>query len=140
MVRRIVQQSAASGVAHVNFGSGPSSRRAESGAGDAQIMPDYSGRWNTDRAGLVAPGSDHDRAPPHDAGMARTLSHGAFLDALSRATGGLDRDAYAARGAVYEREYKSLLRRLYSANPPLTDAEIDAVLSAFRDAVRATEI
>ena len=58
---------------------------------------------------------------------------------LSRAVAGLDRDAYAARGAVYDREHKALLRRLFAANSRLADAEIDEAQWAFREAIRRIE-
>jgi hypothetical protein len=62
-----------------------------------------------------------------------------YYTPLSRAVAGLDRDSYASRGAVYEREHKALLRRLFSANPPRSDAEIDQEQQAFRDAIRRIE-
>ena len=48
-----------------------------------------------------------------------------YYTSLSRAVAGLDRDAYAARGAVYDREHKALMRRLFSVDPPLPDEEIE---------------
>jgi hypothetical protein len=62
-----------------------------------------------------------------------------YYTSLSRAVAGLDRDAYAARGAVYDREHKALMRRLYSADPPHSDAEIEREQHAFRTAVRRIE-
>ena len=62
-----------------------------------------------------------------------------YYTLLSRAVAGLDRDAYAARGAVYDREHKALMRRLYSADPPQSDAEIEREQHAFRSAVRRIE-
>ena len=44
---------------------------------------------------------------------------------LSRAVTGLDRDAYAARGAVYDREHKSLLPAAVWPDCYLSDAQID---------------
>ena len=58
---------------------------------------------------------------------------------LSRAVTGLDRDAYAARGAVYDREHKALLRRLFGPDCYLSDAEIDEEQWAFREAIRRIE-
>ena len=48
-----------------------------------------------------------------------------YYTSLLRAVDGLDRDAYAARGAIYEREHKALMRLLYSADPPRSEAEIE---------------
>src|SRR5438045_2265105 len=62
-----------------------------------------------------------------------------YYASLSRAVAGLDRDSYAARGAIYDREYKALLRQLFSADPPHTDAEIEREQNAFRDAIRRGE-
>jgi hypothetical protein len=58
---------------------------------------------------------------------------------LSRALAGLDRDAYAARGAVYDREHKAMLRRLFAPDSYLSDAEIDEEQWAFREAIRRIE-
>src|SRR5207247_7064905 len=62
-----------------------------------------------------------------------------YYTSLLRAVGGLDRDAYAARGAVYEREHKALMRLLYSADPPRSEIEIQREQMAFRHAVRRVE-
>jgi hypothetical protein len=62
-----------------------------------------------------------------------------YYTSLSRAVAGLDRDAYAARGAVYDREHKALMRRLFSVDPPLPDEEIEREQRAFRAAVRRIE-
>jgi hypothetical protein len=62
-----------------------------------------------------------------------------YYTLLSRAVAGLDRDAFAARGSVYDREHKALLRRLFSPASALTDAEIDEEQWAFRDAIRRIE-
>jgi hypothetical protein len=62
-----------------------------------------------------------------------------YYTSLLRAVGGLDRDAYAARGAIYEREHKALMRLLFSADPPHSQAEIEKEQLAFRDAVRRVE-
>src|SRR5438132_4845099 len=138
MVRRIVQQSADRGVAHVSFGSGSASKRADRGSSDGRHAAENSGRWNTDRDSVMAHHpQDFDAASSHDPGTARdeTFSRDDFHSVLSQAIAGLDRNSYAARGAIYEREYKLLMRELYSASPPLTDAEIDAELRVFRNAV-----
>jgi hypothetical protein len=58
---------------------------------------------------------------------------------LSRAVESLERDAYAARGAIYDREHKALLKRLISSTAPCTDADIAREERAFRDAVRRIE-
>jgi hypothetical protein len=58
---------------------------------------------------------------------------------LSRAVESLERDAYAARGAIYDREHKALLKRLISSSAPCTDADIVREEQAFRDAVRQIE-
>jgi hypothetical protein len=58
---------------------------------------------------------------------------------LSRAVESLELDAYAARGAVYDREHKALLKRLISSRDPCTDADIALEERAFRDAVRRIE-
>src|ERR1700730_17599000 len=58
---------------------------------------------------------------------------------LSRAVESLEPDAYAARGAVYDREHKALLKRLISSSDPCTDADIAREEHAFRDAVRRLE-
>jgi hypothetical protein len=58
---------------------------------------------------------------------------------LSRAVASIDRDAYAARFAVYDREHKKLLRRLATADSPVSDAEIAREEQAFRDAIRRIE-
>jgi hypothetical protein len=58
---------------------------------------------------------------------------------LSRAVAGLDCDSYAARGAIYDRERKILLRRLFLDYPPHSDAEIEEQQRAFREAVRRVE-
>src|ERR1700722_15049482 len=58
---------------------------------------------------------------------------------LSRAVESLERDAYAARGAIYDREHKALLKRLISSSSPCTDADIVREEQAFRDAIRQIE-
>src|SRR5215467_7379102 len=62
-----------------------------------------------------------------------------YFAVLSRAVAGLDRDSYAQRGAVYDREHKALLRRLFSADPPQSDAQIEQEQQAFREAIRRIE-
>ena len=62
-----------------------------------------------------------------------------YFATLSRAVAGLDRDSYAARGAVYDREHKALLRRLFSADPPQSDTQIEQEQQAFREAIRRIE-
>jgi len=58
---------------------------------------------------------------------------------LSRAVASIDRDAYAARFAVYDREHKKLLRRLATAESPVSDADVASEEQAFRDAIRRIE-
>lgn len=58
---------------------------------------------------------------------------------LSRAVETLEEDAYAARGAVYDREHKALLKRLINSSTPCTDADIAREERAFRDAIRRIE-
>src|ERR1700730_18225450 len=58
---------------------------------------------------------------------------------LARAVESLERDAYAARGAIYDREHKALLKRLISSSAPCSDADIAREERAFRDAVRRIE-
>jgi hypothetical protein len=58
---------------------------------------------------------------------------------LSRAVGSLERDAYAARGAIYDREHKALLKRLISSSSPCSDADIAREERAFREAIRRIE-
>lgn len=58
---------------------------------------------------------------------------------LSRLVESLEPDAYAARGAIYDREHKALLKRLISSSAPCTDADIAREERAFRDAVRRIE-
>src|ERR1700716_3557160 len=62
-----------------------------------------------------------------------------YYTMLSRAVESLDRDAYAARGAIYDREHKALLKRLISSSAPCSDADIAGEEQAFRDAVRRIE-
>jgi hypothetical protein len=62
-----------------------------------------------------------------------------YFAMLSVAVAGLERDAYAARGAIYDREHKALLRRLLSPDSTFTNAEIDEEQHAFREAVRRIE-
>jgi hypothetical protein len=62
-----------------------------------------------------------------------------YFAVLSRAVESLERDAYAARGAIYDREHKALLKRLISSSAPCSDADIAREEDAFRDAVRRIE-
>jgi hypothetical protein len=68
--------------------------------------------------------------------MLQKLDH---FTPLSRAVASIDRDSYAARFAVYEREHKALLRRLANADEPLSDDDIVREEQAFRDAIRRIE-
>jgi hypothetical protein len=58
---------------------------------------------------------------------------------LSRAVASIDRDSYAARFAIYDREHKALLRRLATADQPCSDADVAREEQAFRDAIRRIE-
>src|ERR1700719_3669331 len=58
---------------------------------------------------------------------------------LSRAVASIDRDCYAARFAIYDREHKALLRRLATADSPCSDADVAREEQAFRDAIRRIE-
>ena len=62
-----------------------------------------------------------------------------YYSLLARAVESLERDAYAARGAAYDREHKALLKRLISSPAPCTDADIAREERAFRDAIRRIE-
>jgi hypothetical protein len=62
-----------------------------------------------------------------------------YYTLLSRAVESLERDAYAARGVVYDREHKALLKRLISSSAPCSDADIAREEEAFRDAIRRIE-
>jgi hypothetical protein len=62
-----------------------------------------------------------------------------YYTLLARAVESLERDAYAARGAIYDREHKALLKRLISSSTPCSDADIAMEEQAFRDAVRRIE-
>lgn len=58
---------------------------------------------------------------------------------LSLAVASIDRDAYAERFAIYDQAHKELLRRLATAAPPPSSAEIEREEQAFRNAVRRVE-
>jgi hypothetical protein len=58
---------------------------------------------------------------------------------LSRAVASIDRDAYAARFAIYDRAHKALLKRLATAPSPPTPEDIEREEKAFREAVRRVE-
>jgi len=62
----------------------------------------------------------------HYTSLARTIAH-------------LNRDSYRARGAVYDRAFAQLVKRLNAAVPPNSQADIDMELLAFRAAVRRVE-
>src|SRR5580700_5913714 len=62
-----------------------------------------------------------------------------YYAVLSRAVATLERDAYGARGAVYDREHRALLRRLALADPRCTEEEVAQEEQAFRDAIRRIE-
>jgi hypothetical protein len=62
-----------------------------------------------------------------------------YFTPLARAVALMDRDAYAARFAVYDREHKALLRRLATADESCSDADVAREEQAFRDAIRRVE-
>jgi hypothetical protein len=62
-----------------------------------------------------------------------------YYTLLSRAVDSLERDAYAARGVIYDREHKALLKRLISSPAPCSQADIAREEQAFRDAIRRIE-
>jgi hypothetical protein len=62
-----------------------------------------------------------------------------YYTLLSRAVEALERDAYGARGAIYDREHKALLKRLISSSAPCSDADMAKEERAFRDAIRRIE-
>jgi hypothetical protein len=70
--------------------------------------------------------------------MSMTLNADHFTS-LSRAVASIDRDSYAARFAIYDREHKALLRRLATADSPCSDADVAREEQAFRDAIRRIE-
>ena len=136
MFRRKVQQSAATGAARVEFGSRLGFKRAEGGPASRLDLPERTEQWNAQGGGVAGHHpQDFDAALP----ASSIYSQDDYCSLLSQAIAGLDRDSYATRGAVYDRECKSLMRRLYSTAPALSDAEIDAELRAFRHAVRTVE-
>jgi hypothetical protein len=150
MIRRKIQgqQSAASGVGRAEFGSRFGLKRAEGGGGARRDAPDHAEQWNAGRDGNTGRGTVAEQQPQDfdavfldeaESSRSGTSSHDDFCRLLSQAIAGLDRDSYATRGAVYDRECRLLMRRLYSANPPLDDAQIDAELRVFRRAVRTVE-
>src|SRR5215470_19676987 len=58
---------------------------------------------------------------------------------LARAVARVDRDSYEARGAIYDRALSALVKRLNTALPPYSHADIEMELLAFREAVRRVE-
>jgi hypothetical protein len=62
-----------------------------------------------------------------------------YFTPLSHAVASIDRDSYAARFAIYDREHKALLRRLATAETPVSDADVAREEQAFRDAIRRIE-
>jgi len=58
---------------------------------------------------------------------------------LARAVACVDRGSYEARGAVYDRALTALVKRLNTAVPPYSQADIEMELLAFREAVRRVE-
>jgi hypothetical protein len=62
-----------------------------------------------------------------------------YFSPLSQAVASIDRDSYAARFAVYDREHKALLRRLATADSRCSAADVAREEEAFRDAIRRIE-
>lgn len=58
---------------------------------------------------------------------------------LSRAVASIDRDSYAVRFAIYEKEHKVFLQQLALASPTLSEPDIIREEQAFRDAMRRIE-
>jgi hypothetical protein len=72
--------------------------------------------------------------------MLRNMSANAdYFTPLAHAVASMDRDAYAARFALYDREHKALLRRLATAEEPCSAADVAREEQAFRDAIRRIE-
>jgi hypothetical protein len=71
--------------------------------------------------------------------MALNTAESDHYTPLSRAVASIDRDAYAARFAIYDRAHKALLKRLATATSPPTPEDIEREETAFRDAVRRVE-
>jgi hypothetical protein len=130
MFPRKTQQSAASGVVRLEPNPGSGFNVGGSPASTASRGFDNTDHWNSDRDDTpVRRFQQFNSMPQEDF----------YYNLLLRAVAGLDGDSYAARGAAYDREYRALMRKLYSANPPHSDAEIDAVKRAYRNAVRRVE-
>jgi hypothetical protein len=98
-------------------------------------VPDHTEQWNAGRDVNTGRDMVTEQQPKDfdavfldeaESSRGATSLHDDFCRRLSQAIAGLDRDSYATRGAVYDRECRLLIRRLYSANPPLDGAQIDA--------------
>jgi hypothetical protein len=63
-----------------------------------------------------------------------------YFTPLSQAVASIDRDSYAARFAVYDREHKALLRRMATADSRCSAADVAREEEAFRDAIRRIEL
>jgi hypothetical protein len=79
------------------------------------------------------------RLPAKRAGLRSMMLKVDHFTPLARAVASIDRDSYAARFAVYDREHKALLRRLATADQPCSDADVAREEQAFRDAIRRIE-
>ena len=128
MFPRKVQNPRAGGAVDSNSRSGSSKARIRSEAAHDRFGQSNQGQ--TERDGDVGARGQE---------LVATLPRDDYDSWLSRAVAGIGRDSYAARGAVYEREYKLLMRKLYSANPPHSDDEIDIEQRAFHNAVIRVE-
>ncbi|HEY4404564.1 MAG TPA: hypothetical protein VGN55_07905 [Xanthobacteraceae bacterium] len=62
-----------------------------------------------------------------------------YFTPLSQAVASIDRDSFAARFAVYDREHKAMLRRLAIADERCSAADLAREEQAFRDAIRRIE-
>jgi len=58
---------------------------------------------------------------------------------LARAVARLHRDSYEARGAIYDRAQRALVKHLSAADPPYSQTDFDLQVLAFRYAVRRIE-
>jgi hypothetical protein len=62
-----------------------------------------------------------------------------YYTSLAQAVARLERDSYEARGTIYDLALAEIVKRLHTAVPPLSQADIDMELLAFREAIRRVE-
>jgi hypothetical protein len=144
MFRRGVQRPAARSAA-AESGSRVQFRNSGNGSGGPPGNVESSDFGSSDRWSSAADEGPY--SEPQDDGfqgqdlrdLDEMASQADYFAALSRAVAALERDSYAARGAIYDREQKALMRRLYSADPPISDDQIEEEQQAFREAVRRIE-